>query len=78
MSMDILAVMSSTLTVALAIAVPVLVLLLWCVAQWRSRRDDTTTPDIANHHKRFDTTMGELRDMREALGAASQHQGRRR
>ena len=75
--MDILGVMSSTLTVALAIAVPVLVLVLWGVSQWRSRRDDATTPDIANRPRQFDTTMGELRDMREALGAASKHQGRR-
>ena len=62
--------------VALVIAVPVLVLLLWCIAQWRSRRDDATTPDIANRPKQFDTTMGELRDIREALGAASKHQSR--
>ena len=62
--------------IALAIAVPVLVLLLWCVRQWRFRRDDATTKNIANRPRHFDTTMGELRDMREALGAASKHQVR--
>lgn len=65
--------MSWTIILALAVIVS---LVLWILWRWgmgrlRSRQDDTTTADLADRPRRFDTTMGELRDIREALGTPS-------
>jgi hypothetical protein len=65
--------MSWTTILALAVMVS---LVLWVLWHWgtrrmRSRQDNTTAADLATGPRRFDTTMGELRDMREALGSPS-------
>ena len=57
-------------TIALTV---ILVLVLLAFARWiwlrsRSRRNETATTGRDKGPRRFDTTMGELRDLREALG----------
>ena len=69
--------MSPTMLFALTIVVSLVVLALCAVALWRSRRSDKTTKGLENGPRRFNTTMGELRDMREALGANSRQSRQR-
>ncbi len=62
----------SPIAIALAalLVVALLALSAWIVARLpfkRGSRDDSAGQE---GHRRFDTTMGELRDLREALGAA--------
>jgi hypothetical protein len=62
--------MSWTIILALAVIVSLVLLVLWRwgMGRLRSRQGDTTDADLVDGPRRFDTTMGELRDMREALG----------
>jgi hypothetical protein len=62
--------MSWTIILALAVIVSLVLLVLWHwgMGRLRSRQSDPTAADLVDGPRRFDTTMGELRDMREALG----------
>jgi hypothetical protein len=62
--------MSRTIIIASAVILVLTLLALWrwIVVRLRSRHNDDARTGRDKGPRRFDTTMGELRDLREALG----------
>ena len=63
--------MSLEVAFAVILVLALLVLCRWIWLRPRSRRNEEESVDRDKGPRRFDTTMGELRDLREALGHTS-------
>ena len=63
--------MSLEIAFAVILAPALLVLSRWIWLRSRSRRNEEASVDRDKGRRRFETTMGELRDLREALGRTS-------
>ena len=58
------------ITLAVVFVIALLVLTAWLLGRLPLGRNGREGSAGRETHRRFDTTMGELRDLREALGAA--------
>jgi len=67
----ILITMSSVIALVVILVLALLALSRWLVLRSRARRDEEAGSDGEKGPRHFDTTMGELRDLREALGRTS-------